>query len=130
MPTHDGQRYWEAIIDNHSTHKETGSSVKLPDDAHWEITEDKYTFTFDDSRKLEFEDTNKLTAQYFKILIENHGIEVKHKHVQTVIEGVTKQQIENLVKALRKKVGNAKLNNRISFKTEYKGGYKLLISSK
>lgn len=102
--------------------------VPLPQDVVWSCDEDKYILTFNDGKVLKFIDLLKPTAKYFKFLIENHGCEIKHKKVmEEYIKGITKTQIENCVKALRKKIKNAELSNRIIFETVFEGGYKLVI---
>lgn len=103
--------------------------LPLPNDVEWKTLEDEFVLKFADDKKLEFTKIEKPTAKYFKLLIENHGIIVKHTKVPQTIPGITKQQIENLVKALRKKIENATLLKRIVFEKEYTGGYKLLITS-
>ena len=103
--------------------------LPLPDDIEWKTPEDEFELRFADDKKLEFSDIERPTAKYFRLLIEKHGIIVKHSQVPQTIPEITKQQIENLIKALRKKVENAGLSKRVIFVTEYKGGYKLLITS-
>lgn len=105
------------------------SEMPLPPNVDWATLNDKYELKFGDGKKLEFQLINKPVAQYFRLLIEKHGVEIKHKDVPKVIEGINKQGIENLIKALRKKINVAGLSKRIVFKTDYKGGYKLLVTS-
>lgn len=104
--------------------------IPLPDDVEWKSEEEKYVLFFRDGRNLKFVNINKPTAKYFKLLMEYHGVEVKHKKTMECIENVTKDQIENLIKALRTKIKNAKLSSRISFTTDFKAGYTLHISKK
>lgn len=107
----------------------TKPKFPLPDDVEWKPGEDENLLSFKDGRILKFINPKKPTAKYFKLLIENHGQEVKHNEVPKHIENITKDQIENLIKALRKKINNAKLSKRIKITTNYEGGYILLISS-
>ena len=114
-------------ISNHKLQK-VETKVSLPNDIEWKPGENKNLLSFKDGLNLKFINPEKSTAKYFKLLIENHGREIKHNEVQKYIENITKDQIENLVKALRKKVVNAKLSKRIKITTNYEGGYTLLIT--
>lgn len=104
--------------------------IPLPEDVDWILGEEKHTLLFQDKRKLEFINLKKPTAKYFKQLIENHGSEVKHKLVMGQIENITKVQVKNCIKALRRKIKNARLSDRIKFTTDYEGGYTLIITPK
>lgn len=84
---------------------------------------------FPDGKKLEFVNLEKPTAKYFKLLLHSHGIEVKHSQTKQFIKDITKQQIKNLVKALRKKIQNASLSSRVTIHTQFHGGYELIIST-
>lgn len=106
------------------------STIPLPKDVDWQKHEYKWMLNLKDGKNLEFLNPEKPTAIYFDLLINNHGNEIKHKKVMEVIKNITKDQIENLVKALRKKINNAGLSKRIEFTTDYEGGYTLRISDK
>lgn len=53
--------------------------VSLPDDVGWTVTSETYLMGFSDGKKLEFNDISKPSAQYFFLLVENHGLPVSHE---------------------------------------------------
>lgn len=101
----------------------------LPEGVNWDGSKDRYSLEFKGSNPLEFNDTSEETARYFKLLIENHGLYVKHKDAIGSIEGIESNgQIRNLVKAIKEKIKSHELTKRVHIKTEYKSGYMLTIS--
>ncbi len=105
----------------------TNQSIDLPEDAKWKTSESENILSFADGKGLKFINVEKPSAVYFKLLIENHGNEVKHNQTQLAIIGITKSEIRNLIKVLEKKVTTAKLKARIKFNTTYIGGYSVHI---
>ena len=104
--------------------------MPLPDGVNWTESEDKYSLEFRDGKLLEFNDISEESSKYFKLLIDNHGLYVKHKDAIEVVEEIkTNEQIRNLVKAIKEKIKSHELTKKIYIKTEYKSAYMLTISS-
>ncbi len=99
----------------------------LPEDVKWSPEDDKCVLLFNDGKRLAFKDPSISTSRYFRLLIDNHGNEVKHINAMKHLGEDNKEKIENIVKGLRKKITNAQLSKRISINTTYKGGYTLII---
>lgn len=106
--------------------KSQGNPIALPKDVGWKVLREVYTLIFKDGKKLEFAYPKKSSAKYFKVLIENHGLEVKHEQIESKL-GLTKDKVENLIKTLRKKVKSASIENRVKFETKFNGAYILNI---
>lgn len=113
-------------LDNISPTK--ARALPLPKGVHWEASKEVFMLTFNDGKKLKFTSPKNPSAKYFKILIDNYGLKVKHNKVQQEIKNKTHDQIRNLVKTLNKKIRNAGLSKRITFETKYEGAYSLFIS--
>lgn len=123
------QKVHEKILAQNTISKEP--PTPLPSDVNWKALPSSYLLEFDDGKKIEFDDTDKPSAQYFRLLIENHGLEVDHVSTIERIESLQNNtDVRNLKKTLLDKISHAVLTKRISIKSENHATYCLLISPK
>lgn len=101
----------------------------LPPNVHWQTSKEKYLLEFTDGKKLEFNDINAPSANYFNLLITNHGLPVNHKTAKEKVAVKKNEDIRSLKKTLLEKIEHANLSKKIKIKSEFKSAYSLLISS-
>lgn len=104
--------------------------VSLPDDVDWTTNPELYSMSFSDGKKLEFNEISKPSAQYFFLLVENHGLPVSHEAAKQKTGKETNTEVKNLVKTLRGKITHNMLSTRVKIKPSKKGDYILLVSPK
>lgn len=101
----------------------------LPLNVHWQTSDKNYLLKFPDGKKLEFNNINVPSAQYFNLLIENHGLPVDHETAKKRLKKEKNEGIRNLVKTLNEKIEHAMLGTKIKIESEKKAAYTLTISS-
>lgn len=105
--------------------------IPKPPDVEWKTLPSMYLLKFDDGKKIEFSDIKMPSAQYFYLLMENHGLDVPNAIVMEKVQTITtKVQVRNLAKTLVDKIDHAELTSRITIKSEFHDAYCLLISPK
>lgn len=103
--------------------------LPLPEGVEILQTNNQYILRFNDGKQLDFADANERSARYFKLLVDNHGLPVKHDVVlQTIKEVDNTKQIRGMVDAIREKIIRKTLKSRITIQSEMKSAYKLLVT--
>lgn len=97
---------------------------KLPKGILWSDKDNTFLLTFSSGEQLVFRDSQLPSAQYFKLLVNNYGLPIKHTDAMRILS-CNKQSIKNLVKSLKEKIDRSDLNSRIIFSTQFTGAYTL-----
>lgn len=89
----------------------------------------QYILRFSDGKELDFTDISTDSAKYFKLLVDKHGLDVRHEIAKQVLgKSKTTKQIHGLVGSINDKAKRKTISNRICIDSEYKGAYKLLVT--
>lgn len=103
--------------------------LPLPQGVTWRETENELTVNFSDGKSIVFPDRAERSAQYFKMLLEKHGLPVKHADVMQRIKGVkSTKEVRSLIQTIKEKITHHMLQSRIKLDTKHRSAYILTIT--
>ncbi len=103
--------------------------LPLPRGVTWQEIDGGLTIYFIDNKNMVFPNINEKSAQYFRMLLERHGLPVKHEDVIQRIKDVeSTKEIRSLAQTVKEKIAHHTLQSRIKLDTKHQSAYTLTIT--